>query len=240
MTTQPPVAPGAPAHVTHPTLTSAMRAVLGENLYVQKKGYNEQQSYSFARESDFLDTIRPLLAHHGVILTESYVFTKDEFGERPPSFAGKPPRPYHYVAILGTFTFRHVDSSETITTAFPGTGMDSGDKAIYKAMTGALKYCLRQTFLVATGDDPEATEPVKDSHDTAATAPPPAEEPKKRTYTEVFTEALSFLGDVKFREAYAEATDNRLPSPPGDLVAAALDLAADQKKALVAALRARA
>ena len=36
-----------------------------------------------------------------------------------------------------------------------GQGLDSGDKAPYKAMTGALKYALLQSFLLATGDDPE-------------------------------------------------------------------------------------
>src|SRR5262249_31856915 len=36
-----------------------------------------------------------------------------------------------------------------------GEGLDGGDKAPYKAMTGALKYALLQSFLLATGDDPE-------------------------------------------------------------------------------------
>jgi len=36
-----------------------------------------------------------------------------------------------------------------------GEGLDAGDKAPYKAMTGALKYALLQSFLLATGDDPE-------------------------------------------------------------------------------------
>ena len=36
-----------------------------------------------------------------------------------------------------------------------GEGADAGDKAPYKAMTGALKYALLQSFLLGTGDDPE-------------------------------------------------------------------------------------
>ena len=36
-----------------------------------------------------------------------------------------------------------------------GQGLDTGGKAPYKAMTGALKYALLQSFLLATGDDPE-------------------------------------------------------------------------------------
>jgi hypothetical protein len=37
-----------------------------------------------------------------------------------------------------------------------GTGTDKGDKAVYKAMTGALKYGLRHAFLIPDESDPEA------------------------------------------------------------------------------------
>jgi hypothetical protein len=49
----------------------------------------------------------------------------------------------------------HVDTAEEITVKVAGEGLDAGDKAPYKAMTGALKYALLQSFLLATGDDPE-------------------------------------------------------------------------------------
>ena len=44
-------------------------------------------------------------------------------------------------------------------TTITGEGMDKGDKAGYKAYTGALKYYLANTFMVATGDDPEKDSP---------------------------------------------------------------------------------
>ena len=53
------------------------------------------------------------------------------------------------------YTFIDVDTAEEITVKTAGEGLDSGDKAPYKAMTGALKYALLQSFLLATGDDPE-------------------------------------------------------------------------------------
>lgn len=40
-------------------------------------------------------------------------------------------------------------------TTITGEGIDKGDKAGYKAYTGALKYYLANTFMVATGDDAE-------------------------------------------------------------------------------------
>ena len=51
--------------------------------------------------------------------------------------------------------FTDVNSGEEITARVAGEGLDMGDKASYKAMTGALKYALLQSFLLATGDDPE-------------------------------------------------------------------------------------
>ena len=54
--------------------------------------------------------------------------------------------------------------------------MDKGDKAGYKAFTGALKYYLADTFMVATGDDPEKESPEtkmndkKEINDKKATA----------------------------------------------------------------------
>ena len=44
-------------------------------------------------------------------------------------------------------------------TAQTGEGLDRGDKAGYKAYTGAVKYFLANTFLVPTGDDPETESP---------------------------------------------------------------------------------
>jgi hypothetical protein len=53
--------------------------------------------------------------------------------------------------------YRFVDarSGEELTVRVAGEGADPGDKAPYKAMTGALKYALLQSFLLSTGDDPE-------------------------------------------------------------------------------------
>jgi hypothetical protein len=36
-----------------------------------------------------------------------------------------------------------------------GQGLDSGDKGVYKAVTGSCKSFLMKNFLIATGDDPE-------------------------------------------------------------------------------------
>lgn len=57
------------------------------------------------------------------------------------------------------FTLTDVETGFSETSSFYGEGFDKGDKGIYKAYTGALKYYLANTFMVATGDDPEVESP---------------------------------------------------------------------------------
>ena len=57
------------------------------------------------------------------------------------------------------FTLLDVETGFFETTKITGEGIDKGDKAGYKAYTGALKYFLANTFMVATGDDPEKESP---------------------------------------------------------------------------------
>jgi len=57
--------------------------------------------------------------------------------------------------IVMNYRFVDARSGEELTVRVAGEGADTGDKAPYKAMTGALKYALLQSFLLASGDDPE-------------------------------------------------------------------------------------
>lgn len=69
------------------------------------------------------------------------------------------------------FTLCDVDSGDSVDSVYVGAGKDSGDKGPYKAYTGALKYFLFQTFLVATDDDPENEQERRGKKST----PPPAD-----------------------------------------------------------------
>ena len=57
------------------------------------------------------------------------------------------------------FILTDIDTGYFEATVITGEALDKGDKAGYKAYTGALKYYLANTFLVATGDDPEKDSP---------------------------------------------------------------------------------
>lgn len=69
------------------------------------------------------------------------------------------------------FTLFDCETGFYETTVITGEGMDKGDKAGYKAYTGALKYFLADTFMVATGDDPEADSPSVTMNDVSRATP---------------------------------------------------------------------
>lgn len=121
--------------------------------YVQKTGQMQggPARYSYAKEGDFIAAIRPLMETHGVTIrpVRYEVLTNEEFTRKSGGSA-------YRVVVLATFEFLH-SSGDKATAQAIGEGQDNGDKAFNKAMTGAMKYVLRQSFCTETGDDPDDT-----------------------------------------------------------------------------------
>jgi hypothetical protein len=145
--------------------------------YVAKTGTNSAQGYKFVQASAVADKVREQLSKLNVSMTPTQVDVLSE-GLTP---SGK----QSLLTLRFTWTLTDGDSGETISFQSVGTGADSGDKAAYKAATGALKYALLTGFLIPTGDDPEAdaaTDRVGEAAkrifgDTEKVAPAPAKKP---------------------------------------------------------------
>lgn len=157
------------------SLVEKLVEVLGKVERVAKRGTNETQRYKYATEADIVEEVRGHLAEVGVLLIPSV--TKLEWRV----IEGRN-GPINIATVFMTFTFK--DGAEEIGVPVVGEGMDSGDKNVYKAMTGALKYALKQTFLIPTGDDPEKDDappespPRRQQPKAEATPAKPAESPK--------------------------------------------------------------
>lgn len=142
-----------PDRVKHPTIREAWHAVMCEVGYVQKNGKIEQGvKFSFAREADFIAAIRPAMLRNGLV-GPIPVSVKPSPMTRIDKGANKSPE--YMVDVHAVYEILHVDSTETMRVESAGTGMDTREKAIYKALTGAYKYGLREGFQIETGDDPE-------------------------------------------------------------------------------------
>ena len=127
------------------TIGQRLANVLEHIKRVPKNGRNNFHKYDYTTESDLTDFVRPLLAKEGLTIIPSI----DEYsrtGDKKDGFK---------ITIKMSFTIM-ADNGETLGPfSWYGDADDKNDKALYKAVTGGVKYFLFKLFLVSTGDDPE-------------------------------------------------------------------------------------
>jgi len=142
----------------HANIFEAVTAAMDEVGYVRKQrtmGLN----YSYAGEAALISALRPVMVDHGVFM---YVLKLDDIFQS--DFETTKGSKMTRTTLKATIRFQH-EGGSFIDVQSAGEGMDSGDKSMNKAMTGAYKYALRQTFCIETGDDPDKSpsehQPVK-------------------------------------------------------------------------------
>ena len=115
---------------------------------IEKKGRNTMQNYDYVRAADVAKAIRHELFSRGVvILADEQTPEWREFQTAKGSIMRE---------CTLRVTYHITDGSQEILMNAYGVAMDSGDKAIYKSKTGALKYFLRCLGLIPDEkDDPE-------------------------------------------------------------------------------------
>ncbi len=128
-------------------LASKLAEIMGEIGRITKGGTNSAQGYKYVMASQVADAVREKLAAHNVIMLP--------VGADVVESGRTPSEKQSLLTIRFTWRFVDGDSGETLDFQSIGTGADSGDKAAYKATTGAIKYALLTAFLIPTGDDPE-------------------------------------------------------------------------------------
>lgn len=137
--------------------------------YIQKDKRNGAQNYSYVSDQAVASKAMSALAAEGiaVVHTEASVLQHAEVPMRNGGSA-------RYVLV--SVRIRLSDGEAEVAFEGLGSGMDSGDKAVMKAMTAARKYALLVGLGIASGDDPEADERV----DEAARAPAQEAKPAPR------------------------------------------------------------
>jgi hypothetical protein len=115
---------------------------------IPKRGRNDFHKYDYATEADIAATVRKELADRHVMLVPSIVGeSRHAVGEKGSVLT----------VLEMEMEFLDGESGESLKKPWRGYGTDKEDKGGYKAMTGGEKYFLLKTFLMPTGDDPEAT-----------------------------------------------------------------------------------
>ena len=141
---------------------------------IPKNGVNTAQKYNYATEADVSDHVRKLLAKQKVFLLSDVVkveiVTRTGINDYGKEFQEI------FCTVQVKYTFFDGESEDKLEVMGYGTGVNRpGDKAIYIALTGSLKYLLMKSFLIPTGDDPEKDDKVE-PQDTPKTEKKPATE----------------------------------------------------------------
>jgi len=116
---------------------------------IAKDGSNDFQHYSFQSETAIKYAVESAIRDAGIRIIPQYevINQYDKTSKR----GGE----NHFVDVMGTFTI--TDGDNSIVGTMPGSGQDSGEKAMAKACTSAQKYFYKQLFNITDRDeDPDA------------------------------------------------------------------------------------
>jgi len=122
-----------------------LQDIMGEYAW-EKDGINRHQSYKYVTEKQYKHNFKKALKQAGLIWkmeTISYEFV--------PAISDK----MHMVICNFKGQLIDPETGEREEYLFKGSGADNGDKALYKAVTGGLKFFLASNFNVAEDMEPE-------------------------------------------------------------------------------------
>jgi len=111
---------------------------------MDKDGWNDFSKYKYLSETQITLKIKQLFDKHKVLFTyNEEIVDKYRDGTMLE------------VAVRVFYTFWDTESGSHYRGFVDGVARDKGDKAVWKAITGAVKYIYMKTFNIPTGDDAE-------------------------------------------------------------------------------------
>lgn len=128
------------------TLLRRLHAIQGEVEDMKKEGWNDFSKYQYLTASQVVSRIKELMDKHGVLFAYSTELLRfEEVGKSQKAAI---------VKIDYTF-FNADDEKDVLKGRFDSLAGDTGDKQVFKAVTGGIKYIFTGTFCIANEDDPE-------------------------------------------------------------------------------------
>lgn len=119
---------------------------------VKKGERNNAQNFNFRGIDAVINAVAPVFNELGIIIAPEVTQTTYDTVE-----IGQRKTPMSHVIIEAKYTF-YGPTGDSITAAVAAEAMDSGDKAVAKAMSVAMRIALLQTLNLPTDEpDPDAT-----------------------------------------------------------------------------------
>lgn len=138
------------------TIHQRMVRIVADLPAIGRDQKNQQQGFMFRGYDDVLNALNPLLGEHGVY------FVPDVLERVTGDRTTKSGSTMYEVNLHVEFTFYGL-AGDSVKASGWGEGTDSGDKATNKAMTGALKYVLFQTFAIATAEATDSDQTTQEA-----------------------------------------------------------------------------
>lgn len=177
---------------------NSLRKALAQKGTIKKDKSNTYDRYSYLSEAGYKELFTTLLSEYKLELTTTEVVVVDiEATEKQP-FGRR---------VTLEFKLTDIDTGYSEASQFSGEGFDKGDKGIYKAYTGALKYYLASTFNVATGDDAETESP--DGQKTSARTQR-VQQNRTQTNSQIRTITAEELKRLKAEMEIADVSEDQL------------------------------
>lgn len=195
------------------SIYAKIQSVMNEVQYLEKDGKidpNEGKSYKVITEEKVTSSVRAAMAKNGLVMFPEAI-EEDTLNEAVEyEYKGKPKKKTNrFCRVKVTYRMVDTETGESITIQSCGSGADTQDKAVGKAMTYAYKYALLRTFAIPTGEDPDLIS--SDDYNAKLTGeekPEPPKEVKNRVPTKdefesLITECMTFVdGDIELVERY--------------------------------------
>lgn len=125
-------------HSTVGNITSAIAGIMGDIQKLPKTAMNKHGSYNYASIDDFLDTVRPLCAKHGLVILQD-----EESNETADN----------WLHIVFRFTLLHSSGTERDGgKRSVSVNAKMGAQAYGAAQSYALKQYMRSLFQISTGE----------------------------------------------------------------------------------------
>ena len=131
-------------------IAAKMIAVMRECRHIAKNGTNSFHGYTYVTSADVLSKVNAALVQQGLAsLVIPELISLEEVKTAKGNIE-------HLATVKVNITLIDRDSDESVLITGLGSGQDSGDKAVMKAQTAAIKYAYMLSLSISTGDDPES------------------------------------------------------------------------------------
>jgi hypothetical protein len=158
------------------TVYEKILAVMGSVNYLNKDGFVETgkgKGYKALTDEKVLGAVRPALVSAGLVILPVKM-EQQRTDEQVKAYDGST-KTNRITDVSVTYRIINVeDPKDYVEVVSAGTGVDTQDKGIGKAMTYAKKYAILNSFLIPSGEDTDQISSDKYTEQLMGPAPAPA------------------------------------------------------------------